>query len=91
MRYLVLLDYNEIYDKIEYLVSGKSGITNNASHNFVRIRIDSYDYLATEKILTFHNVIILIKSFINEDKINYYICFQKKDHIKINPICNIFK
>ena len=41
MRYLVLLEYNEIYDKIEYLVSGKSGITNNASHNFVRIRIDS--------------------------------------------------
>ena len=35
------------------------------------MRIDSYKYLPIEKILTFHNVIILIKSVVNKNK-NYY-------------------
>ena len=41
------------------------------NHNFARIRIDLYNSLTTEKLLTFHNVIILIKSFVNTNK-NYY-------------------
>ena len=49
--YLVLLEYSDIYDKIKYLKSGKSGITDNIDRNFARIRIDSYNYLPVEKIL----------------------------------------
>ena len=32
------------------------------SHNYAKIKVDSYDYLSLEKLMTFHNVIILIKS-----------------------------
>ena len=39
---------------------------------FARIRIDSYNSLLTEKSLTFHNGIILIKSVVNKNKNNYY-------------------
>ena len=70
IRYLV--EYNEIDDKIKNLISEKSCITDNTDCNFARIRIDSYNSLPTEKILTFHNVIILIKSVVNEQKINYF-------------------
>ena len=52
--------------------SGKSGITDSINHNFGRIRIDSYDSLPIEKLLTFHNVIILIKSVVNKNKNEYY-------------------
>ena len=37
-----------------------------------RIRMDSYSCLPIEEILTFHNVIILVKSVVNENKNNYY-------------------
>lgn len=40
----------------------KSGIRNNISHDLARIRIDSYNSLSVEEILTFHKVIILINS-----------------------------
>ena len=39
IRYLALLEYNEIYDKIKYLIIEKSGITDNIDCNFGRIRI----------------------------------------------------
>ena len=68
IRYLVLLGhswFDEICDKIKYLIK----IIN---HNFARIRIDSYNYLAIEKILTFHNVLILIESVLNNNESNYY-------------------
>ena len=72
---LVLFDYSycdKICDKIKYLISEKSGITDSINNNFERIRIDSYDYSLIEKILTFHNVIILIKSVVNRNKNEYY-------------------
>ena len=50
----------------------KSGITDSINHNFGKIRIDSYNSLSFETILTFHNVIILIMPFVNKDKNNYY-------------------
>ena len=50
----------------------KSGITNNIYENFGRIRIDSSDSLSMEKILTFHNNIILIRSVVNKSKNEYY-------------------
>ena len=46
----------------------KSGITDSINHNFGRIRLYSYSSLPIEKILTFHNVIILIKSVANKNK-----------------------
>ena len=75
IRYLVLFDYSycdKIWDKMKYLISEKSGITDSINHNFGRIRIDSYNRLPIEKILTFHNVIILIKSVVNKNKNEYY-------------------
>ena len=53
-------------------MSEKSGITDSVNNNFARIRIDSYDSLPTEKALTFHNVIILIQSVINEYTNHYF-------------------
>ena len=37
-----------------------------------KIRIDSYNSLSIEETITFHNVIILIKLFVNTNKSNYY-------------------
>ena len=74
ISYLVLFSlerYNAIDDRINYLISEKSGITYNINHNFARIRIDSCNYLPTEKALTF-NVIIFIKSVVNNNEKNYY-------------------
>ena len=75
IRCLVLLDYgwfDKICDTIKFLISEKSGITGSINHNFGKIRIDSYNSLPIEKIMTFHNVIILIKSVVNKNKNNYY-------------------
>ena len=74
-RSLVLFDFglfDKICDKIKYLISAKGGITDSINHNFGKIRIDSYNSLPIEKILTFHNVIILIKSVVNKNKNEYY-------------------
>ena len=71
IRYLVLFNhrlYDKIFDRIKYLISEKCGITESINHNFGRIRIDSYNSLPIEKILTFHNVIILINSVVNKNK-----------------------
>ena len=46
----------------------KSGIADSINHNFGKIRISSYNSLLVEKILTFHNVIILIKPAINKNE-----------------------
>ena len=74
-RHLVLVDngfFDKICDKIKYLIREKSGITDSINHNFGKIRIDSYNSLPIEKILTFHNVIMLIKSVVNKNKNEYY-------------------
>ena len=75
IRRLVLFNYShcdKICDKIKYLIREKSGIADSITHNFARVKISSYDSLTIEKILTFHNVIILIKSVINKKKNSYY-------------------
>ena len=73
IRCLVLFDYGW-FDKIcgKYLISEKTGIADSFNHNFGKIRIDSYNSLLMEKILTFHNVIIFIKSVVKKNKNNYY-------------------
>ena len=74
IKYLVLLDYR-VCDKVKYLTSEKSGITDSINHTFERIRIDSYNSLPIEKIFTFHNVIIIIKSVVNKNKNEYYLIY----------------
>ena len=72
---MALYDYSycdEICHKIEYLMSEKNGITDSVNHNFARNRIYSYDSLSIEKILTFHNIIMLIKSVVKKNKNEYY-------------------
>ena len=74
VRYLVLFDHSycdKLCDKFKYLISEKSGSTDSIDHNFVRIRIDSYNSLPIENILTFHNVIILITLVVNKNKNEY--------------------
>ena len=85
-KHLVLFDnglFDKIFDKIKYLISEKSGIADSINHNFVEIRIDSYNYLQIEKVLTAHIVIILTKSVVNKNKNNYYYnIFLEKDSYK---------
>ena len=84
-RYLTLFGsekYDAICDRIRYLISLKSGITYIFSHYFAKIKVDSYDSLPIEKILTLNSVIILIKSVLNRDKIiTTIIYFQKNARI----------
>ena len=63
---------DKICDKIKYLISKNSGITNSINHNFGKIRIDSYNSLMIKNMLTFHNVIILIKPVVNKNENKYY-------------------
>ena len=44
---------------------------NSINHNFRKIKIDSYNSLSIEQILTFCNVIILIKPVVNKNKNEY--------------------
>ena len=55
-----------------YHVSLKSSITYIFSYYFAKINVGSYDPFLIEKLLTLHNVIILIKSVLNRDKNHYY-------------------
>ena len=69
IRYLVLFGsglYDPIFNRIRY------GITDSINHNFARIKIDSYNSLPIEKTLTFQNVIILLKSVVNNNENRYY-------------------
>ena len=68
IKHLILFDYglfNKVCHKIKYLISKKSSFTNSINHNFVLI-------LYQLKILTFHDVIILIKAVVNKSKNKYY-------------------
>ena len=84
-KYLVLFDYDlfeKICNKIKYLISKKSGITSSINDNFGSIRIDSYNSLPIKKILTFHNVIILIEQVFHKNKNNYYNIILEKSSYK---------
>ena len=74
-KYLTLFGtkiYDAIYDRIRYLTSLKINFTYLFFHYFAKIRVDSYDSLPREKILTFQNVMTHIKSILNKDKNHYY-------------------
>ena len=85
IRYLVLLGhfwFDKVCNRIKYLISEKSDIADSTNHNFARIRIDSYNSSAIEKIFTFHNVLMLIKSVVNKNRNYYYynIFLEKGSH-----------
>ena len=61
-----------IYNKIRYLIIQKSDVTYVIFHNYVRIKVDSFDYLPLEKTLTLHTVIIHIKSVLNKYQHHQY-------------------
>ena len=68
--------YDAVYDRIRYLISLKYKY-KVASHTFfltffAKIKLDSYDSLPIEKILTWHNVLIQIKSVLNKNKNHCY-------------------
>ena len=80
IRYLVLFAperYNATYDRTNYLIIEKSGITYSINHNFARIKNYSYNSLHIKTTLTFHNVVILIKSVVNKNDIVYNIFIEK--------------
>ena len=74
IRYLVLFDnewFDKICDTIKYLIREQRGIKDSIIPNFGKIRIDSINFLPTGKLLTFQNVLMLIKSVVNKNKYKY--------------------
>ena len=66
IRYLVLFGYQKydpIYNKIRYLINQKKLYYLCFFHNYVKIKIDSYDSLLPEKMLILGNVVILKSIF----------------------------
>ena len=61
-----------MFDRINDLISEKGDIADSINYSFARIRIDSYNSLPIEKALTVHDVVILIKLVVNENKNNCY-------------------
>ena len=72
-KYLILCEKHDfIYNKIRYLIRVKSGITHVVSHNYAKMKPDSYDSLPLEKAMIFYNVLILIKSVFNKGTNKYH-------------------
>ena len=63
--------YDEICNFIKYLISEKMVLQIVLIIILQKKRIDSYNSLPIEKLLTFHNI-IFIKSVINGNKNHYY-------------------
>ena len=80
-RYLVLFrpeKYDAIFNRIRYLIRVKSSIAYVISHYYAKIKVDSYNSLPLEKTLTFHIIIILIKSVFNKDENYHYNIFLER-------------
>ena len=85
LEFMTKLDieyYLEVKNMIPYstgldLINVKNGIIYIISHNYAKIKVDSYDSLRLEKTMTFCNVIILIKPLWNKNKNSYYCIFRK--------------
>ena len=70
IEHLILFDYglfNKIRDKIKHLMNLKVVLQKSINHSFGKARIDSFNYLPIKKIMTFHNVIMIIKSVVNKN------------------------
>ena len=53
---------------LHILLPKRSSLIYVFSHNYKKVKIDSYHSLSLEKTLTLHNDIKLIKSVLNEDQ-----------------------
>ena len=72
--------YDASSNRIRYLISLKSGITCIFCHYFVKIKVDFYDVLPIEKILSLHS--IFLNQFLIKIKITTTIRYlQKNAHI----------
>ena len=83
-RYLVLFDfekYHDFFKRIRYLIEVKIGIIYGLFHNYAMINVHSYDFLPLKKALTFHNVMIHIKSVLNKDHNHYYYNIFLEEHL----------
>lgn len=69
--------YDANFSRVRYLIGVKNSVTYVISHDYAKIKVHSYDFLPLEKKLTFHNAIILIKSFLNKDRNMYYYIIKK--------------
>ena len=73
IRYLVLFDcgwFNKIWDSINYIISGKSGVTDSIKNHFRRIKIDSSSCLRLKKYLFLFEsniLVIQITSVVNKN------------------------
>ena len=84
--------FENICDKTKYLISKNNGLTSRVNYNFGKIGIDSHNYLLIKKVLTFHNVIILIKPVVNKNKNKcYYNTFLEKGSYKYKSNKQYFK
>ena len=76
-KYLVLFGpekYDAIHNTIGYLIIQKSGITYVFTHNYEKIKIETYNFLTLKETLTLHNVIMYIKSVLNKNKKYLLLC-----------------
>ena len=80
--------YDFIYNKIRYLIGVKSGVTYFISHNYAKIKVDSYDSLLLEKTIK-----IKISQFLIKIKINnyYYNIFLEKTSYELPKKLVLYK
>ena len=75
IRFEKIDGFNRVYDGTRYLVffvsENYNSIYNIIFHNYAKIKVDSQDSLPLEKTITFHDVIILIKSIFNKNLNNF--------------------
>ena len=61
---------NRIFQRMRYLITLKSNISDVYSHKYTKVTVNLDDDLPLEK--NIHNVVILIKSVFNENSNHYY-------------------
>ena len=93
-RHLVLFGHgllDKICDKIKYLISKKSDITDSIDHNFGEIRIIHIIFCLLKKYWLLIVLCCSLSQLLIRIKTTTTIYFQKKVCMKINPIHDIFK
>ena len=84
----VMLELDVInYDKIINIVGVTSGITYVISHNFAKIKIDSYVFLILEKTLTLVKVLTLS---LDKDELHDVYKMNFKDVLKKDLVLNLY-
>ena len=84
----VMLELDVInYDKIINLVGVRSGITYVISHNYAKIKIDSYVFLILEKTLTLVTVLTLS---LDKDELHDIYKMNFKDVLKKDLVLNLY-